>query len=167
MAQANLFQDFPERLRAGTERSDSSYKCVPGYYAVHNATAGADATDALLSLKEEGIAVYRGEPDESRGDTSSLTPVYELQPSGPLVVPTGQLYIRFAEGVDASSRREQIERAGYKIVKTSQYTPHTAWLQSTSGNIAHALSNIHALESLADVENVEPQMLTTREPREA
>jgi hypothetical protein len=82
-------------------------------------------------------------------------------------VPTGQIYIRFAEGVAADSRRREIERAGYEIVKTTQYTPHTAWLKSTSGDIAQALSNIHALEGLADVENVEPQMLTARDLRGA
>jgi hypothetical protein len=162
MAATNLFPDFPERLRAGTERHDTYYTRVPGYYAAHRA---ADAAGAVMTLKEEGIAVYRGEPDESRGDKTSLTPVYSLQPSGPLAVPTGQVFIRFAQGVDAASRRSDIERAGYEIVKTTLYTPHTAWLQSISGGTAQALSNIHALESLAEVENVEPQMLTAREPR--
>jgi hypothetical protein len=163
MAPANLFPDFPERLRAGTERRDTYYTRVPGRYAVHQV---ADTAGAVMTLKEEGIAVYRGQPDASRGDKASLTPVYSLQPSGPLAVPTGQVFIRFAQGVDAASRRGDIERAGYEIVKTSSYTPHTAWLQSISGNVAHSLSNLHALESLPDVENVEPQMLTPREPRE-
>ncbi|HEY0377079.1 MAG TPA: hypothetical protein VGC87_08985 [Pyrinomonadaceae bacterium] len=167
MAPANLFRGFPERLRVGTERRDASYTLAPGYHAVHHGREETDTAGAVMTLKEEGIAVYRGEPDESRGDTARVTPVYELQPSGPLAVPTGKVFVRFAQGVDAASRRAEIERAGYEIVKTSPYTPHTAWLQSASGGVAQSLSNIHALESLADVENVEPQMLTPREPRGA
>jgi hypothetical protein len=168
MAPAKLFPDFPERLRAGTERRDTYYTRVPGYYAVHHGREEAsDAAHAVMTLKEEGITVYRGEPDASRSDTASVTPVYELHPAGPITVPTGQVFIRFSEGVEAASRRAEIERAGYAIARTSQYTPHTAWLQPNSGSVAHSLSNIHALESLSEVENVEPQMLTARESREA
>ncbi len=166
MSPSNLFRDFPERLRASTERPEASYTRVPGYHAVHHGREQADTTGAVMTLKEEGIAVYRGEPDENHPDTISLTPVYSLQPSGPLAVPTGKVFIRFAQGVEAASRRQEIESAGYEIAQISKYTPHTAWLQSTSSTIAHSLSNIHALESLADVENVEPQMLTLRELRE-
>jgi hypothetical protein len=119
-----------------------------------------------MTMKEEGIAVYRGEPDEAHGDADRVTPVYALQPSGPPAVPTGQIYIRFPEGVTAESRRDEIERAGYEIVKTSPYAPHTAWLKSASNSIGQSLTNIPALEKLRDVENVEPQMLTTRDLRE-
>lgn len=166
MSPSNLFRDFPERLRAGTERPEAFYTRVHGYHAVHPGREEVDTARAVMTLKEEGIAVYRGEPDKSRGDKISLTPVYSLQPSGPLAVPTGKVFIRFAQSVEAASRRREIENAGYEIVQLSQYTPHTAWLQSTSGTIAPSLSNIHALESLPDVENVEPQMLTLREVRE-
>ena len=167
MASENRLREFPERLRAGTERGGASYARVPGYYAVHQGPGAAQAAGAVMTLREEGIAVYRGEPDAGRGATSSLTPVYQLQPSGPLAVPTGKVFVRFAPGVEAASRRDEIERAGYEIAKTSEYTPHTAWVQSASGSIAWALSNVHALEGLADVENVEPQMLTPRDYRES
>lgn len=162
MAHANTLREFPEQLSA----SGASYTRVPGYYAVHDAGEGARDSRAVMTLKEEGIIVYRDEPDEGRDDEATLSAVYRLQPSGPLFVPTGKLFIRFAEGVAADSRRAEIGRAGYEIVKLSQYTPHTAWLRHASGAIAQSLSNIHLLESLADVENVEPQMLTARELRE-
>ena len=164
MAQESRLKGFPERLRASTNRGDTFYTRVPDYYAAHQA---ADTADAVMTLKEEGIAVYRGEPDEGHGDAASVTPVYALQPSGPLAVPTGQIFIRFPEGVAAASRHAEIVRAGYEIVKISPYTPHAAWLKSANGNIAQALTNIPALEKLRDVENVEPQMLTVRETRDA
>lgn len=164
MAHEDRLREFPERLRAGTQRGDTFYARAEGYYATHE---GADAAGAVMTLKEEGIAVRRGELGAGQGDAVSITAVYELQPSGTLAVPTGQIFIRFAEGVAADSRRREIESAGYEIVKTSPYTPHTAWLKATSGDIARALSNIHALEKIPDVENVEPQMLTTRHPRGA
>lgn len=164
MAHEDRLREFPERLSAGTQRGDTFYARAEGYYATQE---GADAADAVMTLKEEGIAVHRGEPGGGKGGAADVTAVYRLQPSGPLAVPTGQIYIRFAEGVAADSRSREIESAGYEIVKTSPYAPHTAWLKSTSGDIAHALSNLHALERLAGVENVEPQMLTTRELRDA
>ena len=163
MAHENRLEAFPERLRAGTKRGDTFYPRVPGYYAVHDTR---DAADAVMTLKEEGIAVYRGEPDDAHGDAASVTPVYSLQPSGPLAVPTGQIFIRFHEGVVAASHHAEIVREGYEIVKISPYTPHTAWLKSANSNIAQSLTNIPALEKLHDVENVEPQMLTPRETRE-
>jgi hypothetical protein len=143
MAHENRLRGFPERLRAGTQRGDSFYARVPGYYAAHDAREGADAAGAVMTLKEEGISVYRGEPGGGVGDATTVTPVYELQPSGPLAVPTGQIFLRFAEGVAADSQRREIESAGYRIVKTSQYTPHSAWLievnlgQHRAGAVEH------------------------------
>jgi hypothetical protein len=79
-----------------------------------------------------------------------------------VAVPTGQIFLRFKEGVDASTRREEIERAGYEIVQIPPYAPSSAWVRSASGDLAKSLADIEALERLADVENVEPQMLVER-----
>lgn len=56
--------------------------------------------------------------DDGRGDTHA---VYELRPDGPPAVPTGKIFPRFKEGVEAASRREEIGRAGYEIIRTPPY----------------------------------------------
>ncbi len=88
-----------------------------------------------------------------------LSPVYTLHPGGSMAVPTGQVFIRFADGVNVEERREEIETAGYKIAQKLDYAPNAAWLRASSGSIAEALSGIDKLQKLKDVENVEPQML--------
>jgi hypothetical protein len=89
----------------------------------------------------------------------SLIPVYGLEPSGLPAVPTGQVFIRFAEGIKAEERRQEINQAGYEIVQSLSYAPQAAWLRARSDDIADALAEISKLEQLPDVENVEPQML--------
>ncbi|HEX8282899.1 MAG TPA: hypothetical protein VF588_06070 [Pyrinomonadaceae bacterium] len=164
------FADFPEKVSAGAARSGANYVRAEGRYAVHQGEGKQEAAGAELTFAHEGIAVYRGEPGEERaGRTESreatLTPVYKLQPDGPLAVPTGKIFLRFKEGVEAASRREEIERAGYEIVQTPPYSPSSAWVRSASGDVARSLADIDSLEKLEDVVNVEPQMLVERSLR--
>jgi len=120
-----------------------------------------------LLLEDGAIAVFRGELDEAGMTVQSgaLSAVYGLQPSGLLAVPTGRVFVRFAEGVKAESRRQEINRAGYELIESLSYAPHAAWLRARSGDIADALAGIPRLEQLPDVENVEPQMLMESVPR--
>ena len=153
---------FPERVSAGTKRPDAYYERLSGRYAVHRGDEKQTAAGAEAVFEQEGIAVFRGEPGESPAPDAPLTPVYKLHPDGPVAVPTGKIFLRFREDVDASTRREEIERAGYEIIQTPPYAPSSAWVQSASGDPARSLSDVGALEKLPDVENVEPQMLVTR-----
>lgn len=165
MSRESEFADFPERVGAGRARSGAYYVREPGRYAVHRGEGEEAAAGAEVTFAREGIAVFRGEPPESRAREATLTPVYRLHPNGPPAVPTGKIFLRFKEGVEAASRREQIERAGYEIIQTPPYSPSSAWVRSASGGIARSLSGVGALEKLADVENVEPQMLVERARR--
>ncbi|HEX6185786.1 MAG TPA: hypothetical protein VFZ44_17990 [Pyrinomonadaceae bacterium] len=162
MNQKSDFAGFPERVRAGAKRPDAYYERLPGRYAVHKGGEEQDVAGAEMTFEEEGIAVFKGEPGESAVPKAPLTPVYKLHPDGPVAVPTGQIFLRFKEDVDASTRREEIERAGYEIVQIPPYAPSSAWVRSASGDLAKSLADIDALEKLADVENVEPQMLVER-----
>lgn len=165
MTRERGFDDFPERVSAGTLRRGAYYVRSPGHYAVHHGGRELDVAGAEIVYAQEGIAVFRGEPAESPVQPSTLTPVYRLHPDGPPAVPTGKVFIRFREGVDAATRRGEIERAGYEIIQTPPYAPSGAWVRSASGDTARALSDIAALEGLADVESVEPQMLIERDLR--
>lgn len=156
------FAGFPERVGVGTNRPGAYYVRLPGRHAVHHLTPTQDVADAEMIFRREGIAVFRGEPAEPPSHQPAVTPVYKLHPDGPVAVPTGRVFVRFNEGVNVATRREEIERAGYEIIETPPYAPSCAWVQSASGDLALALRDIHNLERLPDVENVEPQMLSER-----
>ena len=166
MSRESDFAEFPERVGAGTERAGAYYERAPGLYAVRGADReSADAAGAEVFFEEEGVAVFRGEPGGSPGAEAGRAPVYRLHPDGPLAVPTGDIFVRFREGVEAATRREEIERAGYELVSVPPYATHCAWVRSASGDVARSLSGVGALEVLPDVANVEPQMLVERSLR--
>ncbi|MEH1839702.1 MAG: hypothetical protein V7L20_13240 [Nostoc sp.] len=168
--QKDYFSEYPEQIRVNSDaygglhlRTTVSYTRKPGYYAIHYNQPQIVATGAILQLNDGAIAVFLGEPNQS--EQGILTPIYTLQPNGSLAVPTGLVFIRFAEGVDVKSQREIINRAGYEIVQSLPYAPHTAWLRAQSGNIADAIARISQLEVIPKVENIEPQMLMERDLR--
>ncbi|MEH1870958.1 hypothetical protein [Nostoc sp.] len=165
--QKDYFSEYPEQIRVGNDaqgglplRTAVSYTRKPGYYAIHYKHPQTVALGAILQLNDGKIAVFPGEPNQSEQRT--LTPIYTLQPNGSIAVPTGLVFIRFAEGVDVKSQREVINRAGYEIVESLDYAPHTAWLRVQSGNIADAIARISQLKVIPTVENIEPQMLMER-----
>jgi hypothetical protein len=82
---------------------------------------------------------------------------YEAVPGGQLVYPTGSVWVRFAEGIDAKSRAADLERAGFRIERSPGYAPNGAFV--TAGDTAYALSHLDALRAIEGVEHVEPQML--------
>ncbi len=146
---------FPTRLDFSGKRSGSVFTIKPGYYAEHHPQAGDTARNAEAFFDQDDIAVFRGEPPQN----SFASPVYELQPGGSPAVPSGRIFIRFRDGVKASSRKADIEASGYRFLEEAPYAPNAAWLTSESDSIADALVGISKLEALQDVENVEPQML--------
>ncbi|MEH2393575.1 MAG: hypothetical protein V7K21_18590 [Nostoc sp.] len=162
--QKDYFSEYPEQIRVGSDaygglrlRTAVSYTRKPGYYAIHYNQPNTVASGAVLQLNDGAIAVFPGEPNQSEQGT--LSPIYTLQPNGSLAVPTGLVFIRFAEGVDVESQREVINRVGYEVAQSLDYAPHAAWLRAQSGNIADAIAGIPQLEAIPKVENIEPQML--------
>ncbi|MEH1940117.1 MAG: hypothetical protein V7L01_07870 [Nostoc sp.] len=172
--QKDYFSEYPEKIRVGSDadgglrlRTSVFYTRKPGYYAVHYNQPNTVASGAILQLNQDAMsptgvvaAVFPGEPNQSEQGT--LSPIYTLQPNGSVAVPTGLVFICFAEGVDVESQREAINRAGYEIAQSLSYTPHAAWLRAQSGNIADAIAGISQLEAIPKVENIEPQMLMER-----
>jgi hypothetical protein len=142
---------------------------LPGHYAVHRPVHDSPPSeDAVTALMEDNsmIEVFRGNPDRrQRSLPGRIGPVYALQPGGRPAVPTGRVFIRFKEGTAVEDRLREIAEAGYEIADRISYAPHAAWLRARSADIADALAGIEALEEIADVENVEPQMLTQRASR--
>ncbi|MBN3910132.1 MAG: hypothetical protein HWQ35_27395 [Nostoc sp. NMS1] len=169
--QNDYFSEYPEQIRVGSDRTAVSYTRKSGYYAIHyNNQPKTVAPGAILQLNDGAMsttgytyAIFPGEPNQS--EQGKLSPVYTIEPNGSLAVPTGLVFIRFAEGVDVESQREAINRAGYEVVQILDYAPHAAWLRAQSGNIVDAIAKIPQLEAIPKVENIEPQMLMERSLR--
>lgn len=158
---ADYFNRYPQQVRTGKDAA-LFYSRQPGYYAVHYKQPNTTASQAVLVLNEGKIAVFSGEPDAAITDV--LSPVYRM-PEGLLAVPTGLVFIRFAENVEVESQQAAIHQAGYEIAQSLAYAPHAAWLRAKSGEIDAALTGISQLAALPNVENVEPQMLMERSLR--
>jgi len=128
-----------------------------------------DEGGPVYKLENERYAVHRSDDElefaDGKAERADARPVYVLQPGGTPAVPTGLVFVRFKEGVKPNERTRDIEKAGYEIEQTLDYAPEAAWLRAKSGEIADALKGIDKLARIADVENVEPQMLMRRVSR--
>jgi hypothetical protein len=89
-------------------------------------------------------------------------PAYELSPGGGEARPTGRVLVRFRDAEALRRHRADIETAGYVVEEILSYAPQAAWVHAASGGPAEALRGIPHLERIAEVEEVEPQMLRTR-----
>jgi hypothetical protein len=165
-----VFSDYPATLKQSTLNPRIVYVRSGELVAVRGPHARSEReTPVLIVTGDDGesIAVYRTGPAERRDrstDASGVTPAYTLSAKR-IGVPTGRVFVRFRDDVPVSARREDVERAGYRIVKTLAYAPSAAWLEAADGRVASALANIGRLEALSDVVNIEPQLLTSRAAR--
>jgi hypothetical protein len=158
---------YPQKVPSSSAPQAPAFVRLPGMYAVHG-RGPAPAGELVCELEGDAIRVYRGQPDDltsGRGKPAAVSPVYGLGGQGPPAVPTGQVLVRFADGVRIEDRRDQIERAGYALQEPLAYAPQAGWVQAASGGIAAALEGIPRLAALPDVAQVEPQMLMPRSSR--
>ena len=176
-ATKDIFADYPQTLSVGTGPNSSVYTRLRGFYAIHGWRPDTPGAVPVQTFEEDAIALLQGEPEPARGEADSargeadpgvavapekLSPVYALQSggaAGSMAVPTGRVFIRFADGVGVGNRESAIRNAGYEVDQKVDYAPNAAWLRARSGSIADALNGIETLRKIADVENVEPQML--------
>ena len=154
------FRHYPLRVPQSSEHPERQYERQDDLFAVHH--AGAEALAAAVLILDDGrIAVLQGSPADYPFllDATNLTPVYRLQPQGPPAVPTGLVLLRYDESITAVSRTSVFMTLGYRVAQTLDYAPHAIWLSNVSGNVADALNGVLQLAALADVVNVEPQMI--------
>ncbi len=167
-SEKNPLPKFPREVRSRTQPPVTVYTRLPDHYAVHGPQPDRPpAENPVLAMGEgeDRIEIFRGEAEKKNNAPGKIGPVYTLPPGGAPAVPTGRIFIRFKEKIPVEQRLQEIEQAGYEIVQRLEYAPHAAWLQARSGEIADALTDISALERIADVENVEPQMVLQRANR--
>jgi hypothetical protein len=133
-----------------------------GYYALHGCPPAAPTPGATLRLKGGEIVVYRARPPAGAADR--LGPVYATA-GGPLAVPTGLVFVRFATDRRAAEQHLLLEVAGFEVAQLPGYAPHACWVRPRTGGIPAALHGLSRLAALPGVEHVEPQLLTARAPR--
>ena len=161
---------FPARLRHSTEYAQRVYERAPDLYALAAPPATAAAAAKAAARPERSLSTDSGGQLEIFRTAPGAAPpgaqaVYIEPASGQWMVPSGRVFVRFAPTVSAESRREGLLLAGYRIVAVPSYAPQATWLEAADEDAAHALAGIDRLEALADVENVEPQWLGTRQAK--
>jgi len=165
-ANANEFSRYPARITTSSQPDAATYEQRPGYYAVRFADPEAEPVDAITVIRYEkgAIALFKGAPSISlqRSGEKPL-PVYGTGDTA--AVPTGEVFIRFQESIDARDRSADIEAAGYTITKVLDFVPQGAWVHAISGETADSLQRVKQLKGLVGIENVEPQLLLERQLR--
>jgi hypothetical protein len=120
----------------------------------------------LRAGTSERSAVYRRIEDEpaerAASGAAEPAPLYSLGPGASPATPSGDVMIRFKDGVDIRAQQPEIEAAGYSIVRVLPYAPQAAIVRAGSGLLADTLNAIGRLERIPGVENVEPQMISER-----
>jgi hypothetical protein len=157
----DILSKFPRQIAVSSRPGAQKYTLTPDQHALHGQPSGTAVPDAAYVFNEGNVAVYKGAPDPAivTNAPDKVSPVYALGPGGSPAVPTGLVFIRFADGVGVGERLGEIKKAGYEVAETLAYAPNAAWLRAQSGNIADALAGLKALEKIPSVESVEPQML--------
>lgn len=150
---------YPERV-AGSPGAPGPYARVPDCYAVP-AGGKAPKEGVLLKLGHGATAVVRSE--QPPADPRAVC-VYKT-PDGGLVVPTGRVFVRFAEGDSAARHEGAIKAAGYRVEQVPGYAPNAAWVVASDGEVGTALSRVGSLVTIPGVERVEPQMEGERSTR--
>jgi hypothetical protein len=153
----SVLASSPRRLRAGSEQGAASYQLADDLIAVHGSRT---TPHAILTLEGGDIVVERLDAASAKGGREAIGPVYRQVPGGTLAVPTGRVFVRFAQGESASRHEADLAARGYRVEEVLTYAPHAAWLRAASGDASDALRDLGRVADLPGVERVEPQLVT-------
>jgi hypothetical protein len=117
-----------------------------------------------IKVSTEKDDLFYERSDKRRSPETS--PSYQIK-NGSAANPTGDVLVRFTEGLAAVDFAKSLREAGYNIVHELPWAKQAAMVRASSGSIADSLNMIDALEKIQGVENVEPQMIGKRASRGA
>ena len=160
---------FPDRFPVRTDQAAQDYYVEPGLFAWRGPLPMSLTDDRVAGLQQEQITILRMVSDQLEIELrdEAITAVYSLPPKGPLFVPTGRVFVRFDRRLRSREFTSQLEDLGFSVIEVPPYAPHAAWVAHESGHIYSSLIKFRRIQSLDGVENVEPQMLTSRVARQA
>jgi hypothetical protein len=155
---STMLESSPRTLRVGEGEPAASYELSEDMIAVR--TQGSGQTAAHI-MGGEAIAVEQLATASRAGlEERVVGPVYRQIPSGRLAMPTGRVFVRFAEGDAARAHEHELTASGYQLEEVPAYAPHSAWVRAATGAIADSLHHLDRLKQIPRVENVEPQLIT-------
>lgn len=135
-----------------------SYRLAPEFYA-RSSNVPRSPGERVVQRLDDRFAIFQVSAASRSIAEGDMLPVYRAQPSGMFAIPTGRLWVRFAEGIDAAKIREKVEKAGCSLEELPPWAANSAWVRASSGKVADALAAVPVLQKSPGVEYVEPQML--------
>jgi hypothetical protein len=143
-------------LRVGPQGREALFRLRTDLVALHGAATTSGAR-AVLHLPGAEVEVVR-DVDVGASELRRRGPVYAQQPTGPLAVPTGRVFLRLARtaGTDLAARLAPL---GFKIVPQPHATAAGAWVEPLGGRIEDGLVRLTDLAALPGVEGAEPELL--------
>jgi hypothetical protein len=160
---SDLWPSVPNEIRIEKDSKVMRCKRNNDFYALYGCPSKDNHNRVLTSLNDGMIVVLEGLPPKE--DVPITCPIFAVQPSQILAVPTGKIFIRFDEDILALDYTAEVERLGYEIEESPIYAPHALWLRPKSGVVAEALAHAQDLRQLPHIANVEPQLLIERKLR--
>jgi hypothetical protein len=159
--------EFPREFSVETAPQATHYTLADDYYVVSGAGVGQTDLDVEFHIEEGDLTVCRKRHDQTSfpPTTTAVGPVYRLGEHGPLAIPTGKVFVRFAEQTKLEDRQEDVERAGFRVKQILSYAPQAGWVEPRSGEIVDAISRFEELKHIPGVTAVEPQMLMESQRR--
>jgi hypothetical protein len=132
---------FPERLEGA---SGETFERVAGRHAL-----ASDDAHPVLRDGEPPIGAF---------------PVYRKVDDDALVVATGRIFARVAEGQKVNALADDLRSMGYAIEKLVAWAPEAAWLHAPAG-VAASLGGLARLRALAGILHAEPELMRRRAPK--
>jgi len=155
------YPDSIPRTVGGSQRVERSRD----HHALRGARGPQPPERMVATIEgDEGASftILRGALPEFGAGARGAIAVYVDRGSKAIAVPTGRVFVRFAEGIEARAQETALARAGYRIAALLDYAANAAWVEADSGDVAAALRGLDRLAAIAGVVNVEPQLLSPR-----
>jgi hypothetical protein len=109
-------------------------------------------------------ASVRAAPASSEANAGG-GPVYRRVPGGDMVVPTGRVLVRFADGDAAKDHEKDLQAVGCVVDEVLSYAPNTAWVRAATGDVTDGLQALDSLGKVRGVVALEPEMIGSRSTR--
>ncbi len=155
------FPDSIPRKVGGAQRVDRA----PDHHALCDARGPLVPERVVATIEGDAGATFtvlEGALPRVGDGAHGAVAVYTDSGSNAILVPTGRVFVRFAEGVEARANGPALARAGYHIAALLDYAENAAWVEAADGDVAAALRGLDRLAVVAGVVSVEPQLLSVR-----